>query len=220
MIRRVIVVVDSSERAARAVREASRVAGHFDVDLEGVLLEDEALLRLAGQPFARRFGVGPERGFEPEEIEREWRAIAARAREVVERELRAFRVERGPASGLFSRFVEGDVALIGWGGSSPRAARRAPVRVLFDGSPAAERALGVGEALAERGAKLEVWLVPGAERAQASRRMIDVRAATVRRAVAESPGGLLLVPRGSALSDRLGERSVATRFPCSVLIVS
>ena len=31
---------------------------------------------------------------------------------------------------------------------------------------------------------------------------------------------VLLVPRGSALSDRLGERSVATRFPCSVLIVS
>lgn len=219
MIRRVVVVVDSSHRAARAVREAARVAGRFEAQLEGVLVEDEALLRLAGQPFARRFGVSTEADLDPEDVEREWRAIAARAREVVERELSRFRVERGPPARVLRALGEGDAALVGWGGWSPPGARRAPVRVLHDGTPLADRAVEVAEALAEGEADVEVWLAPGVSR-ERGRALADSRARTLRRAVAERPGGLLIVPAGSALADRLAERSVAMRFPCGVLIVS
>lgn len=244
-VRRVVLAIDAAERSGRVAREAVELASSLDAELEGLFVEDDALLRLAEHAFAARVGEGGERReLAREDLEREWRALAGEAREGLEREARARRVrvrfviERGAVEvALRSRLAGGDLVIVAWGGWAPRAALRpAPVRVLYDGGEDAERALEVALALAGAEGELVVWIAPDGERAvelaerareHAADRvarlrlagMSDAAPATVRAALAEDPGGLLIVPAAHELAVRLSQRSVAARFPCSVLIV-
>lgn len=244
VVRRVVVALDSGERTVTIVREAVRVASHFGAELEGLFVEDEALLRLAGHAFARGFGgPGPARELSAQRLEDEWRATARAARTELEREaeqrrvVSRFAVERRRArEALDERLARGDVVLVGWGGWSPRAGRTAPVRVLWDDGEATERALDVAARLAGPQGRLEVWIAPDHERleAQAARiralaaervgelRLVafaDARPSTLRHAAAERPGGLLIVPGSSGLATQLASRSVAARFPASVVLL-
>ncbi|HEY8428179.1 MAG TPA: hypothetical protein VIL20_07385 [Sandaracinaceae bacterium] len=244
-VRRVVLAVDAAERTVRIVREAVEVASSLGAELEGLFVEDDALLRLAQHGFARRVGAtGAGRELASGELEREWRALACEVREALEREARArsvrtlFAVERGAVeAALRARLVGGDVVIVAWGGWSPSALRRpAPVRVLYDGHEDAERALEVGLAIAGERGELVVWVAPDRARAadlavrvreRVGDRVARVRFAgiedaapsTIRRAVGDEPGGFLIVPGGHELAARLAQRSVAARFPCSVVIV-
>ena len=242
-VRRVVVALDGAERTITVVRVATRVASRFGADLEALLFEDEALLKLARLGFARRFeGVSSQR-FAEEDIEREWRAVAREVRDQLEREARAqrvvasFAVSRGRVrEALEERLRGGDLVVVGWGGWSPAAGRSAPIRVIWDGSASAPVALEVGVRLAGAEGRLEVWLVPDHEVLERVRDQIielvgarvgqlsldaleDAEPATIRQAVAMAPGGLLVVPAASALVEQLSARSAAARFPCGVLVV-
>lgn len=243
-VRRVVLAIDTAERTVRIVREAVDVASSLGAELEGLFVEDDMLLRLAEHAFARRVGAGAPVQLMQADLEREWRALAREVRAALEHEAGArqvpmqFAIERGTVeAALRSRLAGGDLVIVGWGGWSPSALRRpALVRVLYDGHDDAERAIEVGLLLAGEGGEIVVWIAPDgaratelAERVRARigdriarvrfRGMADAEPATVRRAVAEEPGGLLIVPERAALAVRLAERSVAARFPCSVLIV-
>jgi hypothetical protein len=245
VVRRVVLALDSGERTVTVVREAVRVASHFGAELEGLFVEDVELVQLTGHAFARRVaGEGPSRALSVADLEQEWRAFARAAREALEEEaerrrVRArFAVQRARArEAIRERLARGDVVVVGWGGWAPRAERTAPVRVLFAGDAApCARALEVGRRLAGPSGRLEVWIAPDDEALAAQEDAIrervgdavgelrilalaDQRPATLRRAVAERPGGLFIVPAGSALAERLGDRSVAARFPASVVLI-
>ncbi len=55
--RRVVVRVRESAAPARAFRLAAELAHLLELDLQGVFIEDEALLALAGLPFARELSL-------------------------------------------------------------------------------------------------------------------------------------------------------------------
>ncbi len=244
-VRRVVLAIDAAERTGRVAREAVELASSLGAELEGLFVEDDDLLRLAAHAFAARVGEGGTRHeLEAEDLEREWRALAREARAALEREAGArrvrvrFAVERGAVeAALRSRLAGGDLVIVAWGGWASRAARRpAPVRVLYDGGEDADRALEVALALAGDEGEIGVWIAPDGERAleltdrvreRAADRvarlrlagMSDAAPATIRAALSEEPGGLLIVPAAHELAVRLWQRSVAARFPCSVLIV-
>lgn len=235
VVRKVVVAVDSADRSARVFAEAVRVATRLRVSIEGVFVEDEDLLRLADHAFARRFGgAATPRAFVREELEREWRALAAEVKatlqhEAARRNVEArFAVARAEARRAITEGLgEGDLVLVGWGGWSPPAARTAPVRVLHDGSESAARALELGAQLAGSAGRLTVLLPPGVvvealPQDVGSLRAValpDALAKTLRQAVAEEPGGLLLVPATCALAAAIAARSLAARFSASVLLV-
>jgi nucleotide-binding universal stress UspA family protein len=242
-IRRVVVALDGAERTITVVREAARVASRFGADLEALLVEDEELLRLARLGLSRRVAGAGSALFVEEDLEREWRAVARQVRDALLREAEArsvrasFAVRRGPArEALDDRLSGGDLVVVGWGGWSPRAGRSAPIRVIWDGSESADHALDVGMRLAGEDGQLAVWIVPdheALERVRAKlvervggrvRQLIlaplpNARPSTIREAVSAVPGGLLVVPAGSAVATQLSERSAAARFPCGVLVV-
>ncbi len=244
-IRRVVIVVDSDERTAILVREAARVAARLGAELEGLFLEDEALVALAGHRFASRISSGAERrSLTPEDLELEWRSQSRYVAETLEREAAReavparFEVRRAAArTTVRERLDAGDVVLVGWGGWAPSAAHRAPVRVLYDGSEASEHALDLATELVGDDGVLAIWALVDSEEALApiesglrarlsalaGRLRVapihDPSAATLRHVVAASPGGLLLVPRSTAVARQLADRSAAARFPSSVFLV-
>lgn len=241
-VRRVVVAITTGDRPARVAREAVRVASRFGAELEGRFLEDEDLLRLAAHPFARCIGsAGLARALSVPEVEREWRALAAEIRAALEREAARqrlstprFEVRRGHARDALSHRVDrGDVVIVGWGGWSPSASRAAPVRVLLDGSEAGERALEAGVRLAGDGGRLAVWMVGADDAAVEALRarladrverlrvapIADPSIAAVQHILAARPGGLLLVPAGSAIAEALEAGAQEARFPAGVLVV-
>ncbi len=244
-VRRVVLAVDDAERTVRVVRAAVEVAASLGAELEGLFVEDDALLRLAEHTFARGHATsGGAEPFSARDLEQEWRALANEVRRALAREAdlgsvkSSFAVSRGAVgAALNERLSRGDVVLVGWAGWAPSALRRpAPVRVLYDGRTAAERLLAVGARLAGEHGELSVWIAPDGERATALAAHVreqvggrvgrlriaglrDATPATLRRAVAEEPGGLLLVSSDHAIAALLAQRSMAARFPCSVLIV-
>lgn len=237
-VRRVVVLIATGDHAARVIREAVRVASRFGVELEARFVEDEELLRLAGHSFARAIGTsGAARAFGAADLEREWRAVEADVRVALERaaaqqKLRSrFEVRRARIRDAL-RVDPGDLVVVGWGGWSPRGRRRAPIRVLYDGSESAERALDAGARLAGEHGVLAVWVV-GADDAAVEamqdrltdwvghHRVAPIQepsVAAVRHILAAQPGGLLIVPTGSAIADALVTTEDA-RFPAGVLVV-
>lgn len=239
-IRRVVVALDTDERTLRIVREAVRVAACFDTEIEGLFVEDEELLALARSSFARRTGTAATtRAFDVSDVEREWRTLARSVRSTLEREAMASRVEtrfavqRGPApQAIRERLEGGDLVVIGWGGWSPAGKKSAPIRVLFDHSGSAERALEIGARLASREGELAIWVVDADETALNEVRarvrdvghsrvtpITDLSISSIQGIVAEQPGGLLIIPSGSDVAARLAQRAVEARFPAGVLIV-
>jgi precorrin-6B methylase 2 len=243
VVTRIVLAIDAADRTVHVVREAVELASRFDAELEGLFVEDDALLRLAGHEFARRydrFGAGRE--FGPREIEHEWRVIAGEVRRALEQEAQKrsvrsrFEVMRGGAeAALRERLARGELVFVAWGGW-PTTARQAPVRVFYDGGASSRRALEIAVRMAGPQGQILVWLVPEDHRAtelaldvrrEIGDRVGHVRLAglsdaspgTIRRAIAEEPGGVLLVPGAHELAVRIAQRSMSARFPCSVVLV-
>jgi hypothetical protein len=239
-VRRVVLALDRDERTARLLREAALVASSLGAELEGLLIEDDALLRLAGHDFARRLGrEGLARGFSHADLELEWRAMATQVRRAFEREaergqvMARLAVTRGTVEGaLRDRLAGGDLVVVGWAGWSPPASARR-VRVLYEGDVDSERALGLARRLAGTDGELVVWVAPDGARAEELGAMAlerlrgapariaglsDAAPATLRRALTDQPGGLLVVPSAHPLAGRLADRSEVARFACSVLL--
>ena len=86
-IRRVLVALDASPDSVAAAAAAVRVAAALDAELAGLFVEDHDLLRLGGSRLARQVAsltAGAER-LGAEEMERQLRAQATRARRALSR---------------------------------------------------------------------------------------------------------------------------------------
>lgn len=93
-IERIVVPLDAASENRAAIDAAARLAHRWGAELHGVFVEDNDLLHLARLPFARQvsIGVGVER-LTAEQVERQLRAFAARARIEVEAAARRHGVE-------------------------------------------------------------------------------------------------------------------------------
>lgn len=106
--RRVVVRVRESAAPAPAFRLAAELAHLLELDLEGVFIEDEALLALAGLPFARELSLPAHtwQALDPARILEDFREGAERTRRLL--------AEAAARLGLASGFsvLRGDPAAI------------------------------------------------------------------------------------------------------------
>lgn len=232
-IRRVIVAIDTGGGELRVLRYAVSIAKDLGAQIEGLFIEDVDLLAWAAQPFARRFGAGAVgKPLSPGDIEAEWRGVARALRRALEVEAQSARIEARFAVVRTRprdvvRALEADVTVVAWGGRPPAQDDLGPVRALYDGSEASERALAA--ALRVATGPLEVFVDAGAE-ARAEVQAEDLAARLPRgsivrilaepqgllHAARERPGGALFVPIGHALVAELGR---GERLACTVAIV-
>lgn len=164
---RVIVSCDASPLGASAIDAAAALARQLDADLQGIFVEDINLFRTAALPFAREVAVSTAlvSPMQPGELQRVLERQAQSVRDVLSQAasvLRlpwSFQVVRGAPPGcVFDVMREMDLAVFGHAGRfTPAApARRAAMpmqsamMVIYDGTPAARRALGAAEALVQR----------------------------------------------------------------------
>ena len=84
--RRIVAAVDASQRGLEALEQAVRLAAELEAELQGVFVEDEDLLRLAGLPFASEVTPSSRgRRLDPLSMTRALRAQAERVRRALER---------------------------------------------------------------------------------------------------------------------------------------
>lgn len=147
-LRRILVALDASPASRYAAQAAVELAVQVQARLEGLFVEDEALLELAALPLAAPWGGRGSGGaaeadspwsseaWGEEAVERRLRALAVRARAVLEEVARergleaGFRVRRGRVTEEILRGVEdADVLVlgrVGWsGGRTGRLGRTA-----------------------------------------------------------------------------------------------
>lgn len=126
---RIVVAVDASAASLLALELAADLAAALGTRLTGLYVEEQDLLHAASLPFVRSIGAqsGRPTPFTPDEIERQWRALAARAREALMRIAHArqldwsFEVTRGPAGEVLQAAARG-ARLMGLGsGERPSA---------------------------------------------------------------------------------------------------
>jgi len=150
-LRRILVALDASRASEDALAAAATLADRLGAELTGLFVEDVNLLRLAGLPFVRqiRLSAGGWHPLEPGTLEGELRAMAARAREALERAAGphritwSFRVARGGVSvEVLAAAGEADLLVLGTAGhrltggpgeTALTAAARAPTSVLVMG---------------------------------------------------------------------------------------
>lgn len=121
-IRRIVVALHPSPHSRAALEQAARLAAFLEVELRGMYVEEEALLRLAELKFLQEVDavLGEIRGLETADLERQLRAEAAR----VHRELAriahefgvewSFRVSRGEVSAqLVEAAAQMDLVMLG-----------------------------------------------------------------------------------------------------------
>lgn len=196
--RRIVVGLDASPASLDALAAAAALAGRLRTDLAGLFVEDEDLLRLAGLPFAGivRVPGGAREAIDPARAEAELRAVAARARDALERAASAervactFRVARGAVvAEVLAAAGDADLLVLGAGGQRRSGAARAGETVR------AAAARGRSSVLVlRRGGRLgdPVVAVDDATAGAA-------RAVAVARALAGEPGPALVeAPRGDA----------------------
>jgi len=85
-IARVVVAFDAVGEHQSSAETAAQLANWLDAALYGIFIEDDALLRLAGLPFARHIGASGKglETFEEETLLHQFKAHAARARTAIE----------------------------------------------------------------------------------------------------------------------------------------
>lgn len=201
-IRRIVVALDTSADSAAALEAAAALAALLEAELEGLFVEEENLLRLAAHAVTEvDLLSGRRRPLERAQLQRQLRARAARARRSLERAAGrvrvrwSFRTARGRVETELLA-AGADLITLGVRGHSPRrppgstaeavvAGAALPVlvlgrgarlgrtvHVLYDGTPAAQRALAIAVELARRNRALLSVLVPG-EDSQARRREVE-----------------------------------------------
>jgi nucleotide-binding universal stress UspA family protein len=262
-IRRILVALDASAASLAALDSAARLAAMLEAELLGIFVEDVNLLRLAALPFAREHSqaAGLVRRLEAADMERALRAQAREARAAIEQAAAqvsvrySFRVTRGQVSELLCAAAEeADLVALGWAGATTTAVTagvlrpilllpsggelRSPVAVIYDGSPAAARALELaahinrepGEAITvllteaqgeeglrlreEATARLESLDVTGPVLA-----LVSLDPAGVAETLRRGPVGTLLLPAASPLADCRSLPALRDAMRCAVLLV-
>jgi nucleotide-binding universal stress UspA family protein len=132
-IRRILVALDTSAHSRAALAAAADLAARFHAELLGLFVEDVNLLRLAELPFAREVFIysARHRELSSREMERQLRAQARRARELLRAEAEradlewSFEVARGRiATELLRAASEVDMIILGRTGWSMTQAGR------------------------------------------------------------------------------------------------
>lgn len=139
---RIVVAVDASAASRLALELAADLAAALGTRLTGLYVEEEGLLHAAGLPFVRSIGAqsGRPTPFTPDELERQWRALAARARDTLAQVARArqldwsFEVTRGPAGEVLRAAARG-ARLMGLGISERPSALMAQAALRLIGTP-------------------------------------------------------------------------------------
>ena len=182
-INRILVALNPAARDLEALEQAVEMAARIRGHLMALFVEDVSLFELAELPFARELdrASGSARPLESAAVARAMRADAERVRRALQAAAQSrqisteLKVVRGHymaaavEAGAGCNFVFlSDATTVAY--ASPRARhpsmqrRPKPIWVLFDGSPASERALTVAVGLCrERGAGLMVLLPPDAD---------------------------------------------------------
>ena len=127
---RIVVAVDASAASLLALELAADLAAALGTRLAGLYVEEEELLHVAGLPFGRlvRAQSGELAPFTADELERQWRAMAAEARAALTRAAQArhiassFEVVRGRAAQVMAEAARG-ARLASLGSSGARGAR-------------------------------------------------------------------------------------------------
>ena len=245
--RRVVVVFEPLPAGDAALAAAAALAARLSADLAGVFLEDVNLTRLAALPFAQELGrvSAMLRPIQSQDIEREFRVQAARARSALEaaaaglRLAWTFEAVRGPGLRPVLELVQAlDLVVLAAGPplAAPDVAR--PLAVLFDGSEAAWRALDAGQLLAAASGVNLVVLVNAAERTmfEAARREVDAwlagrnaigraiwlrerAAGQVCKAVRDAHAGLLFWHDGETVRDERLLASLVAGLKCPLVLV-
>ncbi len=166
---RVIVSCDTSPLGTTAIDAAAALARGLDAELKGIFVEDINLFRMAALPFTRDIASATASASRllPSEVQRVLEHQARSVRKVLAQVAAArslpwsFQVIRGlPMGCVLEAMKELDVAVFGHAG---RYSARAPapasqgalaaqgvVMVVYDGSPAAHRALAAAQALVQK----------------------------------------------------------------------
>ncbi|MCH7888205.1 MAG: universal stress protein [Proteobacteria bacterium] len=144
-IRRILVGLDASPSSYAALEAAVSLALDLEAEIEGLFVEDVNLLRFAGLSFTRVVDAASARprAFEPADIERELRARAEQARQMLAaaagtRISWSFRVARGKVESEFLAAArKADLVSLGFVGDRPAggtAAGSLARRAVFDSS--------------------------------------------------------------------------------------
>ncbi|MFP3940215.1 MAG: universal stress protein [Thermoanaerobaculia bacterium] len=201
-IRRILIALDTSADSAAALEAAAALAALLEAELEGLFVEEEHLLLLATQAATEvDLLSGRRRTLERPTIERQLRARAARARRALERTAGRLRVRwsfRTAQGRVETELLAAgaDLITLGIRGHSPRrppgstaaaVIAKAPlpvlvlgrgarlgrtVHVLYDGTPAARRALAIAAELARRN-RAPLNVVVSGEDPEVRRRELD-----------------------------------------------
>ncbi|MAG96461.1 MAG: universal stress protein [Alphaproteobacteria bacterium] len=157
-IRRILVALDSSAEGLAALDTAARLAARLEAELEGLYVEDEALLHMARAPLTRIVSMtSASQSLSAADMERSMRAQARAAHQALARasERRAvrwsFRTVRGQVSGEILAAAPG-VDMVILGKANRRLARAklgSTARTLWSQAPGA---VLVGEHAAGEGA--------------------------------------------------------------------
>ncbi|MEJ2238448.1 MAG: universal stress protein [Gemmatimonadales bacterium] len=126
-IRRIVIAVDASPTSQAAIQATAELAAAWGAELLGIFVEDVNLLRMASLPFASEVGShsGKFRRIDPDNLRRQLRWQAERARRELESAARAlgvtvvFRVARGRVNEeLLAALSEADLLSLGKGGKT------------------------------------------------------------------------------------------------------
>jgi nucleotide-binding universal stress UspA family protein len=148
-VRRILVALDASPESLAALDHAASLAARLQAELEGLFVEDEDLINLAQQPFAREVSrlTNMVRNLDQATLEEDLRNQAALARKALRQKAEAlrlrwsFRVVRGRLEGVIqSASASADLVAMGrrrqpiggeaLGRTSARMARRLSCSVL------------------------------------------------------------------------------------------
>lgn len=263
---RVLVALESSLECLPALESAADLAADMRAELVALFIEDLDLFHLADLPFAREIdrASGLARRLDSFQMARALRAQAHEVRRILARATEqrhiqsSFRVVRGHfVVEALSAATEKDVLFLrgkcrvtvttqrpalgsdarasdrGWG---KRRAERGPVCVLYDGSPAAQRALSTANDLSVSNKTELVVILPAseAERGLAealgtvrspnpSTRYTIVASDSVSdvlRGIEQQGGRLLVLPRESTLLTEPNRRALLEHTHFHIVLVS
>jgi len=209
VLRHVLVAFDLSAHARAALEAAAALAARAGGEIEGLFVEDEEFLKLAGLPVARFVdpGSAAPRPHSVAAMERELRRLAEGARRAIEEVARrtrvrwSFRVVRGPVSPtVLAGAVGADLVALGRSGYEAHAGRR-----LGSTARAIARAAPMPVLLLRRGETVAPPILVAYDGGEAADRALDLAA----RLAGPEPVGVLLVPGERRDADVLRRRAEA-----------
>jgi nucleotide-binding universal stress UspA family protein len=231
--RRILVAIDASAASLAALSAAASLAARLGSELAGLFVEDEDLLRLAALPFGDlvRSPGGERERLDPAVAEATLRAMAAHAREALERTASlhrvacSFRVTRGRVvREVLAAAEDADLVVLGAAGHgrSGRAALGETARAAAGGASAPVLLLARGSRLDDSVAAVDDGTPAGARAVAAARQLapadrppaIVCRSGGGARAVVDAiarldPGLVVLPAAAAAAPDGVVDRLLA-----------